>query len=102
MLKIKRNPTKAEILREQYLKELNTMKEYTNGVRVNEALVGRVMSMREDISEDSPFQPRVQSSTTRPIDFGRDIAAWMSAVREEARKLVRKNQIVQQFKCIIE
>ncbi len=81
--------TDDELRREQYLREFNQRTEYTNGVRINEDLVGRLKSYRETILPESRCTPRIQSSTKRPIDFGSDIAAWLDAVRAEARKLVR-------------
>jgi hypothetical protein len=87
-----RKKTKAEILREQYMLEFKTMTTYTNGVRINETLVGRLHSYRETIQTESSCKPRVQSSTTRPVDFGNDITAWLDAVRVEALKLIRGNK----------
>ena len=90
-MNFKRKKTKEEELREQYLLEFNTMTTYTNGVRINEKLAGRLKGYREIIIEPSKFVPRVQSSTKRPVDFKDNIAAWLEAVRLEARKLVKGN-----------
>jgi hypothetical protein len=87
----KKKPTQVEILRKEYIKEFKAMTTYTNGVRVNEDLVGRLKSYREIVLTESKFQPRVQSSTKRPVDFKDNIAAWLEAVRLEARKLVKGN-----------
>jgi hypothetical protein len=89
---MKRKPSKAETLRQQYLLEFNTMTTYTNGVRINETLVGRLHSYRETIQEESKCKVRVQSSTERPVDFGNDIGAWLEAIRLEALKLIRGNK----------
>lgn len=89
---LSKNKKKAELLREQYLKEVMTMKVFTNGVRVNEKLAGRIATLRDEEREDSPYQPTFQSSTPRPVDYKNNIVAWMQAVREEARKLVHKNK----------
>lgn len=86
-----KDKTQQEILREQYLKEMNTSTVHTNGVRINEKLRGRLERIRENIIEESIYKPTFQSSTSRPIDYGNDIAAWMNAVREEAKKLSEIN-----------
>jgi hypothetical protein len=78
-----------EIKREAWHKELATSTVFANGVRVNDALVGRIQSIREFIPETSKSIIRVQSSTSRPVDFKNNIFAWLRAVRAEARKMVR-------------
>jgi hypothetical protein len=85
----KKKPDLQEILRKQYMDEMNTMVVYTNGVRINEKLTGRLKEFREIIPAESKSIIPVQSSTSRPVDFKNDIAAWLEAVRMEARKLVR-------------
>jgi hypothetical protein len=68
------------------------MATYTNGVRINEQLVGRLHSYREVMPQESSCKPRLQSSTPRPVDFGNDIGSWLDAVRVEALKLIRGNK----------
>lgn len=87
------NP-ELENLRRQYLQEFHDATTYTNGVRINETLAGRVRSLREIVLQESQFKIAVKSSTSRPVDFKNDIAAWLEAIRAEAKKLATKDMSI--------
>jgi len=78
--------------REQYVKMMSKTKVHFNGVRVNEELVGKILSAKSDeVITESSYKVPVQSSVDRPMSFGNNVFAWLDYIRQEAKDIMNKN-----------
>ncbi len=87
---------------EQYLKSLDEITQHYNGVRVNETLLGKIRAAKmDDITESEMLflkshnsvnqDIKLQSSVPRPKDYGTNIIAWITDVKNQAKEIMNKN-----------
>lgn len=82
----------VEIRRQKYQREVEQSTIYFNGVRVNDALVGRLRASKDDeVVKDDIKKIKVQSTIQRPKNFP-SFFDWFEYVRTEARSLLNKNK----------
>lgn len=87
----KHKKSTQELIEEQYRKNFDEITEHYNGVRVNQTLLGKIRSAKMDeITESTNTDIKLQSSVPRPKDFGTDLFAWLSDVRNEAKEVMNK------------
>lgn len=80
-----------ELIQEQYRKNFDEITEHYNGVRINHTLLGKIRSAKMDeITEINNNSIKVHSFVPRPVDFGTDVFAWLSAVKNEAKEVMNK------------
>lgn len=82
----------VEIRRQNYQRQLEQSTVFFNGVRVNDALVGRVRAAKADeVTIDDIKKVKVQSTIQRPINFP-SFFDWFNHIRTEAKALINKNR----------
>ena len=72
----------------------HTIVQHSNGVRINETLLGRIMGARNNgMVFDYEWElryTRTEKTIERPMDFGNDIVGWFNYIRAEAKAVMNK------------